>query len=341
MAANAKEERWNKMTAGLVSARESLTSVLAPGIISDIDVTEAIRISGLALPGYSTVDDVLIEEIRGKTGAISNYLRNPAAHRPLSFILTAEPGSGKSFFMKCISKDCGAPMVTANVASLQNISELGFLIDEIRDYKTQDETPLLMIDEADSKPADISAFLPLLWDGFFAMQGRSLKVGRCIIVLVVSNESLRMYIEDGVQTPDLKTAFSKIEDLLSRINGGVIRLGSLSDRRLDKLCIALTLIRRRFPAVKGVELPLLKLLVDTRFLHSVRSMETLIQYFPEADANGDLRVTPDFDRELTDNFLKKETFRSNVFAFHLSKGDRGHALNTWSDYKNLRFLVKF
>jgi hypothetical protein len=232
-------------------------------------------------------------------------------------------------------------MVTANVASLESMSELGFWIDEIRDHKTQDKTPVLLIDEADSKPKDIPALLPLLWDGLFSWQGRSLKIGKCVIVLVASNESLRRYIEDGNKDEQLKNEFPKIEDLLSRINGGVMKMSPIDDRLLDKLCIALTQIRLRFPSVKAIQLPFLKLLVNTRFLHSVRSMEALVEYFPEPGDDNTLRISSDFEDLLLQHFLKRETFRSNVFAFHLGQSERVSANQIWSEHRDSNTIVAF
>lgn len=335
--------RWNEMQARLPTARAALTAVhsAATAQTALIDVSDALRISALALPGFSTLDEDLIAEIQSKVRRIVAYISDTASHRPLTFVLTAEPGSGKSYFVKCLAKDCGVPMVTANVASLESMSELGFWIDEIRDHKTQDKTPVLLVDEADSKPQDIPAFLPLLWDGLFSWQGRSLKIGKCVIVLVASNERLRRYIEDGNEDAQLKTEFPKIEDLLSRINGGVMKMSPIDERRLDKLCIALTQIRLRFPSVKGVQLPFLKLLVNTRFMHSVRSMEALIEYFPQPGEDNTLRVTQDFEKLLVERFLEKKNFRANVFAFHLGQSERVNAQQTWSEHRQSQTIVLF
>jgi ATPase family associated with various cellular activities (AAA) len=339
-----RQERWKSVDADMPNARKALNTVLASGAATvsaaQIDLSAAIATSLLTLPGYSTVDDAAIQEIRSKVTRIATYVSDDTATRPLTFLLSAEPGSGKSHFVKCIAGDIGIPMVTANVASLQSMAELGYWIDEIRDHKTQDKTPLLLIDEADSKPYDIPAFLPLLWDGLFSWQGRSLKIGRCVIVLVASNESLRRYIEDG-SGADVKEKFPKIEDLLSRINGGVVRLPPIDERRHDKLCIALALIRRRFPQLTAVQLPFVKLLVNTRFMHSVRSMEALIEYFPAPSNDGTLRVTTEFEQLLLDHFLKRETFRANVFAFHLEHGERVNANQIWSEHRDAQVLVSF
>lgn len=339
-----REIRWKELQNRLSNAHAELKAVVERGAATapaEIDVSAAFKTSSLALPGYATLTEDLIEEIQSKVRQISAYISDPAAHRPLTFILTAEPGSGKSYFVKCLSKDCGVPMVTANVASLESMSELGFWIDEIRDHKTQDKTPVLLIDEADSKPKDIPAFLPLLWDGLFSWQGRSLKIGKCVIVLVASNESLRRYIEDGNKEEQLKNEFPKIEDLLSRINGGVMKMSPIDERLFDKLCIALTQIRLRFPSVKGVQVPFLKLLVNTRFLHSVRSMEALIEYFPQPGEDNALRLTQEFEDLLVKRFLKRENFRQNVFAFHLGQSERVNANQTWSEHRDSQTIVVF
>jgi hypothetical protein len=339
-----RERRWKELETQFAGAQTALKTVVTEGAASlpeQTDLSTAFGVSDLALPGFATLDGPLIEEIQGKLRRIVAYVSDSASHRPLTFILTAEPGSGKSYFVKCLAKDCGVPMVTANVASLESMSELGFWIDEIRDHKTQDKTPVLLIDEADSKPKELSAFLPLLWDGLFSWQGRSMKIGKCVIVLVASNESLRRYVEDGLQDEGFKRDFPKIEDLLSRINGGVMKMSPIDDRRLDKLCIALTQIRLRFRSVKGVQLPFVKLLVNTRFRHSVRSMEALIEFFPQPAEDNVLRITPEFESLLVDRFLKAESFRANVFAFHLAQSERVNANQIWSEYRTSQKVVFF
>src|SRR5262249_59107265 len=102
------------------------------------------------------------------------------------------------------------------------------------------------------------AYLPLLWDGTFFSRGRDLHIGRTVIVLAVSDPNVIKKIEN----PDDSSAgkgFLKLDDFLSRINGGVIRMPPVDERRNANLCLALILIRRRFPAAKGVSVAFLKL----------------------------------------------------------------------------------
>jgi hypothetical protein len=345
-ALESRAERWSKLSSVLPSAREALDEVISFGSTAsihetEIDVRDAFAASQLTLPGYNTVNEVLIREIQSKVHVMLDYVADTTKRRPCSFLLTAEPGSGKSYFVKCVSGECGLPVVSANISTMNSIGELGFWIDQARNHKAEDQIPVLFIDEADSKPTEVAAFLPLLWDGVFYCQGRSLRIGRCLIMLAVSDPALRKFVEDGTEENKVKKNYNKIDDLLSRISGGVSKISSVDERRLDKLCISLALIRRRFPRIKGVQIPYIKLLVNTHFLHSVRSMEALIGHLPSPRPDGFLRVESEFEEKLLFEFLEKKNFRANVFSFHLSNESRVNAKQTWTEFKACETVVVF
>jgi hypothetical protein len=93
----------------------------------------------------------------------------------------------------------------------------------------------------------------LLWDGVFFTHGRELQIGRCAIILAVSDLEVIKKIENP-DDPNAAARYRKLDDFLSRINGGVIRMSAIDERRRDKVCLALTLIQRRFPSTIGVAL---------------------------------------------------------------------------------------
>lgn len=311
----------------------------ATGAETEIRFDGALKGADAVLPGFVTLDADLEETIRMTLNTIENYVKATVERRPCNFILTAEPGSGKSHFVKCIAKQCGLPPITANVASLDRVDDLSYWIDAARNHKAEDRMPLLFIDEADAKEVAIPSYLPLLWDGIFFTHGRELQIGRCVIILSVSDPGVIKKIEN----PDdhaTATAFRKLDDFLSRINGGVIRIGPIDERRRDKLCLAMALIHRRFPTAIGVGLAFLKLLVNTSFLHTVRSIETLVSYFPPPNKDGVIVVETPF-LQLIERFLGKRSFRENLFCFHLSNRERLNADATWQQYRDSKCVVLY
>jgi hypothetical protein len=243
------------------------------------------------------------------------------------------------------------------MASTGSVEDLGFWIDEVRNHKTADQTPILFIDEADSRAQDVPVFLPLLYDGEFYWKGRTLKTGRCIFILGASSRRLRRLIESGPpedstdednaecqqEQPHDDGGFDKYPDLLSRINGGVIKLSSIDQRKCDKLCIALALIQKRFgePNVHEVNMAFIRLLVDTTFSYSVRSMETLIQQFPDPDQDGFLDTTQKFNDQVVDRILARDGFHSNMLAFHMNSSECPQATATWERFSRRKAKVRF
>ena len=86
---------------------------------------------------------------------------------------------------------------------------------------------------------------------------------------------------------------TKLVDLMSRINGGVLVIPGLDDvgdtergtaayrnRRVDKVCISVSLLLRRFECVEEVPWALLKFISRTKFRYGVRSIHNLIDLIP-------------------------------------------------------------
>jgi hypothetical protein len=311
----------------------------ATGTETEIRFDGSLKGADAVLPGFVTLDPELEATIKTTLSTIESYVKTATERRPCNFILMAEPGSGKSHFVKCIARRCGLPPITANIASLDRVDDLSHWIDEARNHKAEDRIPLLFIDEADAKPEAISSYLPLLWDGIFFTRGRELQLGRCTIVLAVSDAGVIKKIEN----PDDVSAavgYRKLDDFLSRINGGVIRMSPIDERRRDKLCLAMALIQRRFPKAVAVELVFLKLLVNTSFLHAVRSMETLINYFPLPNPAGVIVADTRFS-QLMEKFLNKKSFRENLFSFHLSNRERLNTDATWQQFRESKCIVSY
>ena len=78
--------------------------------------------------------------------------------------------------------------------------------------------------------------------------------------------------------------------------------------------------------------------VPISFLHSVRSMETLIGYFPPPNAAGVIAVDAGFS-QVMEKFLSRRSFRENLFCFHLSNRDRLNADATWQQARDSKCVV--
>jgi hypothetical protein len=246
------------------------------------------------LPGYATLDSNHIKQISTFIETVRRYIDDTSQKRPLNFLMLASPGAGKSHFIKCIAASLQSDnlsAITFNMAGLQRNEDLSPPLDAARNLKVEDRIPLLFLDEFDSKESNIALLLPLLWDGELNLGQRELKLGKVVIVLAGSDPSLPTTM-DHARTMRVETAIAngrnpKLIDLLSRVNGGVIPIPPFHDpskeidRRMDKVCIAVQLLRQRFgQGLRSVPLALLRFLALAEFRYGVRSMAHVIELIP-------------------------------------------------------------
>jgi len=250
-------------------------------------------LSDRTLPGYATLDADQINVIGRLLSTIRKYADDASQKRPLNFLMLASPGAGKSHFIRCIAAQLGNQKigaVTYNMVGLQRHEDLIPALDAARNEKVEDKLPLLFLDEFDVAPANYPLLLPLLWDGQLTVGRHELKLGKVIIVLAGSDPHLPVameYARNMKVEPPQDNDHPKLIDLLSRINGGVLKIPPLSDplsatdRRADKICIAVNLLRQRFGrTLKSAPVALLRFIANTEFRYGVRSIAHLIDMIP-------------------------------------------------------------
>lgn len=250
--------------AAVKRAREIITNLVVEKTDDALSVGDKVLfllscvLSVKQFPGYATLHPNHINRINTFIEDVKGYIEDKSQKRPLNFLMLAAPGAGKSHFIKCIAtrlQSHKVEAVTFNMAG-QRHEDLIPPLDDARNFKVQDSIPLLFLDEFDADEANTALLLPLLWDGELNLGQRDLKLGKVIIVLAGSHPSLQTTMNHArsmkleVQVGDTRNP--KLVDLLSRINGGVIDippfydLSKKLDRRYDKVCVAVALLRERF-----------------------------------------------------------------------------------------------
>jgi len=295
-------------------------------------------LSVTSLPGYATLDLDHIHEIQKIITEIKKYVDDLSQKRPLNFLMLASPGAGKSHFINCIASNLRSDVssVTFNMAGLQANEDLIPSLDAVRNLKMQERRPLLFLDEFDTSPDNYALLLPLLWDGEITLGQRELKLAKIVIVLAGSRADLPKTMERARsmthKTYRGKEPSTKLPDLLSRINGGIFEIPAFFDsthnldRRVDKVCIAVQLLRRRFgQTLKTVPLALLRFIAQADFRYSVRSITHLIDLIPYEKDLVDLAVNKlDLPLDIVDKL------RTSSLAYHLRHKRRGAGMvDTW------------
>lgn len=322
--------------------------IIADSIIEAIDKPDArcalaIAESESLLKGYATLDEPHRTEIAKLIDQITTYLRDATRKRPLNALMLAAPGAGKSHFIKQLAgKMMGdrVQAVTFNMATMQSTDDMAQPVDELRNLKVNDRFPLLFLDEFDSDPSRYAALLPLLWEGSLHVGNRDLKLGKAVIVLAGSNPDLPKAMDLSAKmglNPETREEFvpaGKLIDLLSRINGGTINIPEFDlrtgerDRRVDKVCVTVALLRERFGRDQLTAVPrsLLRFVANTTFRYGVRSIAHLIDVidsdaFHDGTLDGGKLVLPT---------TSEEALRESSLKLHLLDKNQGFGIvNRW------------
>ena len=180
-------------------------------------------------------------------------------------------------------------------------------VHSIQNISVRKDLAVLFLDEFDSNPAFYSFLLPILGDGDAYLYGEKLSLGKIVIFIAGSKQSVRDLVKDLSSckcdnigqnpvsvnlnnlpdipnTPIIKREENKLPDLISRVNGGNFKIpkydGDSITNNCDKVCIALFQIKNRFKDIKSIPLALLQLIFDTKLRFSGRSIEHIIYALP-------------------------------------------------------------
>jgi hypothetical protein len=128
----------------------------------------------------------------------------------------------------------------------------------------------------------------------------------------------------------------KLVDLLSRINGGAIEIPDLDarsknrDRRIDKVCMAVALIKARFEQdIDRLPRALLQFIAHTTFRYGVRSIAHLIDIIDsKAIVAGTLNLTKARLPMESEQKLYKSSLRLHLVDKHHGFG----SVNEWLSF---------
>jgi hypothetical protein len=264
--------------------------------VRDMKLLLSTKICGRRIPGYTSVDHGHMEDILRITSSIKDYLSDKSLKRPRNFMILATPGSGKSHLIDCIGNNVGQESVGVipfNMATMHSRDDLTSTLDLARNMVVDGKLPVIFLDEFDTKAGEhFPLLLPLLWDGTLHTGSRELRVGRCIIFLAGSNRDLPDQLAEArtCRPPkDGGESRGKELDLLSRINGSVVRVPKLadSDRGVSqRVLLAVALMRKRFPKCVKVPLGLLRFVAKVHFRYDARSVATFIDFIPKPSAQS-------------------------------------------------------
>lgn len=323
----------------------------------NIDITHDYTISNETLNNYVTLDWEHCREISKLKNTIATYWNDKTLVRPLNALMTAKPGSGKSYFIKCLAEemsDENVRAVTYNMACMQSIEDLSQPLEVVRNLKVNDKFPILFLDEFDSPNANFTLLLPLLWDSQLQFSHRNIQLGKIVIILAASKKNVKNLIKKSgeIRSEDIDETIEeddkKLIDLFSRLNGPIIDIPELDkvstsrNRRVDKVCLSISLLRKRFGSdLESVPWALLHFIANIKFHYEARSIAHLIDSIPYNDSLKKIIRIGKLQLPLTN----VPELRKSSLARHIKTCDNykepEDIVNFWKDTIKCKSLVKF
>lgn len=293
-------------------------------------------IGARVIPGYASLDFSHLQAVQAAVASVADYVTDTSLKRPRNFLLNAAPGAGKSHLVACIANAVGPKrvgVVSFNMATMQSKDDLISALDAARNMVVDQKIPLIFLDEFDSNPKrNYALLLPLLWDGKLELGAHTLKIGKSIFFLAGSSSEMPGLLEKAgeCRPADGPADNGKIVDLMSRINGTVIRIPQFSTASntglpnsvADKVAIASILLRSRFRNCVRVQRSLLRFFARVGFRYSARSLTAVVNAISlNSRGNADeIEAIEDIHLE-TLPLDKREKLEASTLAYHLYHED--------------------
>ena len=252
----------------------------------------SVNVAGLDMPSGSAAD-IRVNQVKHIIRLMKEYHANENAERPLSIVVFGPPGSGKSTFVRQITKAVdGCELVkTANLTQVSEKDELakvfGVLLedkylDTPENKKISNATPVFFFDEFDAAldgtPLGwLSWFLAPMQDGEVVVDGKSISVRKAVFIFAGGTaESLNEFNLRTRLNPENYRA-RKVPDFVSRLRGA-IDIGGINEvgdtRIVPRALVLRRIINDKLASFDDRQIG--TILSSGYFVHGVRSMATLL-----------------------------------------------------------------
>jgi cytidylate kinase len=212
------------------------------------------------LPGYIAC----IEQKRDAIGriwqAIKSFKIQGGAERPLSILLEADPGVGKTFLAESLAKTAGCRLIHYDITQMIHREELLDLFDSVATAQAEvdpDIPVMVFVDEInaslDGTPV-YGGFLSPLEGGFYMRRGTKFKLKPCIWMFAGTHVSKRASDRDTAE-PEKQPDFTSRIDVNEKIGYADLKEAfgvSEAEARLEQVYLGTEMIRQRFGDVTAV-----------------------------------------------------------------------------------------
>ncbi|MCK5516531.1 MAG: AAA family ATPase [Desulfobulbaceae bacterium] len=240
---------------------------------------------------FITCTEGFKQELRALEQTVNTYVKREKPSRPLNLLLAANPGSGKSFLVKELSKQISGDteFLEYHVASFRKLDDLFSIFQRIQSLNLEGKLPFVLLDEVDGKVAGDYIFpnlLAPLWDGVFHIGQDRHHLGRAVLFFAASALLSSPSTQNVLGTIDEKVTYLDFADKWRRKVEAELRESEIPKARdfIDRidllLCIppidfaisdgdpaqeytliACILVKKHFPSVTRIEKPVIWILI--------------------------------------------------------------------------------
>ena len=140
---------------------------------------------------FITCTEGFKQELKALEQTVNTYVEREKPSRPLNLLLAANPGSGKSFLVKELSKQMSGDteFLEYHVASFRKLDDLFSIFQRIQSLNLEGKLPFVLLDEVDGMVDGNYIFpnlLAPLWDGVFHIGQERHHLGRAVFFFAAS-----------------------------------------------------------------------------------------------------------------------------------------------------------
>ncbi|MFZ2650497.1 MAG: AAA family ATPase [Burkholderiaceae bacterium] len=213
-----------------------------------------------ALDGYVTCIERKEEIINELGRAVRGFTAGGPRHTPLSILINADPGSGKTHLAKCLASAFGLALMRFDITQMVHKDDLFALFDSVATHQANSSADLLVFVDEINASLDgnqvYGSFLAPLEDGYYVRRGSSFSLRPCIWLFAgTENESKQ---DRGSDRKEKLSDFESRMSQVKRIDYESLKTESAGKKqfeataKLEQVYLGAIMIRRYFPDVTRV-----------------------------------------------------------------------------------------
>lgn len=213
---------------------------------------------------------------------INSFAKHPPEHQQ-SYMLIADPGSGKTYLVKCLAKAANLSLRDFNIAQMLSKNDVLDCFDTIVTTQAFEKKPVLaFFDEINAKIEGehvYDLFLAPIEDSCYVRGGKTFHLKPCIWIFAGTERPVLGKPDRDKETKalDFESRLTFPEPLSLAIDES--NSEQVAELRLERVYVGVTHIKRYFPDVKWVCEDVLKLFHSLPPDLSVRDLDHLVRSF--------------------------------------------------------------